>query len=91
GVFPQHFHCGGSLERGANWVFSQRKVLRANQRAKKQARESGRSRHQSSQVFLAGRCLSSALNTMDSAREATQGRLDAAGFWQVWQRFDADG
>ncbi|KAF3815380.1 hypothetical protein GH733_016762 [Mirounga leonina] len=27
---------------------------------------------------------------MDSAREATQGRLDAAGFWQVWQRFDAD-
>lgn len=28
---------------------------------------------------------------MDSAREATQGLLDAAGFWQVWQRFDADG
>ncbi|XP_022346379.1 secretagogin [Enhydra lutris kenyoni] len=27
---------------------------------------------------------------MDSAREATRGRLDAAGFWQVWQRFDAD-
>ncbi|XP_073733789.1 secretagogin isoform X2 [Callorhinus ursinus] len=27
---------------------------------------------------------------MDSAREGTQGRLDAAGFWQVWQRFDAD-
>ncbi|XP_032717683.1 secretagogin [Lontra canadensis] len=27
---------------------------------------------------------------MDSAREATQGHLDAAGFWQVWQRFDAD-
>ncbi|EFB28333.1 hypothetical protein PANDA_003866, partial [Ailuropoda melanoleuca] len=27
---------------------------------------------------------------MDSAREPTQGRLDAAGFWQVWQRFDPD-
>ncbi|XP_017733987.1 PREDICTED: secretagogin [Rhinopithecus bieti] len=27
---------------------------------------------------------------MDSAREPTPGRLDAAGFWQVWQRFDAD-
>ncbi|GAB5571168.1 NADPH oxidase 5 isoform X3 [Prionailurus iriomotensis] len=28
---------------------------------------------------------------MDSAREQLQGRLDAAGFWQVWQRFDGDG
>ncbi|XP_042793654.1 secretagogin [Panthera leo] len=27
---------------------------------------------------------------MDSAREPLQGRLDAAGFWQVWQRFDGD-
>ncbi|XP_004712575.1 secretagogin [Echinops telfairi] len=27
---------------------------------------------------------------MDSARPAGPGRLDAAGFWQVWQRFDAD-
>ncbi|XP_077857028.1 secretagogin isoform X3 [Macaca mulatta] len=27
---------------------------------------------------------------MDSAREPTPGRLDAACFWQVWQRFDAD-
>ncbi|XP_058141320.1 secretagogin isoform X1 [Dasypus novemcinctus] len=27
---------------------------------------------------------------MDSARAAAPGRLDAAGFWQVWQRFDAD-
>ncbi|XP_014943335.1 secretagogin isoform X2 [Acinonyx jubatus] len=27
---------------------------------------------------------------MDSAREQLQGRLDAAGFWQVWQRFDGD-
>ncbi|XP_045861824.1 secretagogin [Meles meles] len=27
---------------------------------------------------------------MDSASEATGGRLDAEGFWQVWQRFDAD-
>ncbi|MBV96629.1 Secretagogin, partial [Eschrichtius robustus] len=27
---------------------------------------------------------------MDSTRETTQGRLDAAGFWQVWQRFDAE-
>nr|XP_008526356.1 PREDICTED: secretagogin isoform X2 [Equus przewalskii] len=27
---------------------------------------------------------------MDSAREKTQGRLDAAGFWQVWLRFDAE-
>uniref|UniRef100_A0A8C0WKB3 Secretagogin n=1 Tax=Castor canadensis TaxID=51338 RepID=A0A8C0WKB3_CASCN len=27
---------------------------------------------------------------MDSTREPTPGRLDAAGFWQVWQRFDAD-
>ncbi|XP_045656435.1 secretagogin [Ursus americanus] len=27
---------------------------------------------------------------MDSAREPTQGRLDAVGFWQVWQRFDPD-
>nr|XP_031544013.1 secretagogin isoform X2 [Vicugna pacos] len=27
---------------------------------------------------------------MDSARETTQMRLDAAGFWQVWQHFDAD-
>uniref|UniRef100_A0A2I2YWN9 Secretagogin, EF-hand calcium binding protein n=1 Tax=Gorilla gorilla gorilla TaxID=9595 RepID=A0A2I2YWN9_GORGO len=28
---------------------------------------------------------------MDSSREPTPGRLDAAGFWQVWLRFDADG
>ncbi|KAF4013685.1 hypothetical protein G4228_004911 [Cervus hanglu yarkandensis] len=27
---------------------------------------------------------------MDSAREPTQGRLDAAGFWHVWQRFDVE-
>ncbi|XP_012494026.1 PREDICTED: secretagogin [Propithecus coquereli] len=27
---------------------------------------------------------------MDSAREPTRRRLDAAGFWQVWQHFDAD-
>ncbi|KAF5925105.1 hypothetical protein HPG69_008782 [Diceros bicornis minor] len=27
---------------------------------------------------------------MDSAREKTQGRLDAAGFWEVWQRFDVE-
>ncbi|KAB0355027.1 hypothetical protein FD755_022486 [Muntiacus reevesi] len=27
---------------------------------------------------------------MDSTREPTQGRLDAAGFWQVWQRFDVE-
>ncbi|XP_006182262.2 LOW QUALITY PROTEIN: secretagogin [Camelus ferus] len=27
---------------------------------------------------------------MDSARETTQMHLDAAGFWQVWQHFDAD-
>ncbi|XP_030173007.1 secretagogin isoform X1 [Lynx canadensis] len=27
---------------------------------------------------------------MDSAREQLRGRLDAAGFWQVWQRFDGD-
>ncbi|XP_008570081.1 PREDICTED: secretagogin [Galeopterus variegatus] len=27
---------------------------------------------------------------MDSARGPTRGRLDAAGFWHVWQRFDAD-
>nr|XP_012313959.1 secretagogin isoform X2 [Aotus nancymaae] len=27
---------------------------------------------------------------MDSARGPTPGRLDAAGFWEVWQRFDAD-
>ncbi|XP_010816803.1 secretagogin isoform X5 [Bos taurus] len=27
---------------------------------------------------------------MDSAREPTQGSLDAAGFWQVWQRFDVE-
>ncbi|KAF7482677.1 Hypothetical predicted protein [Marmota monax] len=27
---------------------------------------------------------------MDSAREPAPGRWDAAGFWQVWQRFDAD-
>lgn len=27
---------------------------------------------------------------MDSAREPTPGRLDAACFWQVWQCFDAD-
>ncbi|XP_040316455.1 secretagogin isoform X1 [Herpailurus yagouaroundi] len=27
---------------------------------------------------------------MDSAREQLQGRLDAAGLWQVWQRFDGD-
>ncbi|XP_018885210.1 secretagogin isoform X2 [Gorilla gorilla gorilla] len=27
---------------------------------------------------------------MDSSREPTPGRLDAAGFWQVWLRFDAD-
>ncbi|XP_047653192.1 secretagogin isoform X2 [Phacochoerus africanus] len=27
---------------------------------------------------------------MDSACKPTQRRLDAAGFWQVWQRFDAD-
>ncbi|MBZ3873696.1 Secretagogin [Sciurus carolinensis] len=28
---------------------------------------------------------------MDSARAPAGGRWDAAGFWQVWQRFDADG
>uniref|UniRef100_A0A8D1KRS4 Secretagogin n=1 Tax=Sus scrofa TaxID=9823 RepID=A0A8D1KRS4_PIG len=27
---------------------------------------------------------------MDSACKPTQRRLDAAGFWQIWQRFDAD-
>ncbi|XP_039113193.1 secretagogin [Hyaena hyaena] len=27
---------------------------------------------------------------MDSARDPPRGRLDALGFWQVWQRFDAD-
>ncbi|XP_030737041.2 secretagogin [Globicephala melas] len=27
---------------------------------------------------------------MDSTREPTQGRSDAAGFWQVWQRFDSE-
>uniref|UniRef100_A0A8C3W954 Secretagogin n=1 Tax=Catagonus wagneri TaxID=51154 RepID=A0A8C3W954_9CETA len=27
---------------------------------------------------------------MDSACKPTHGRLDAAGFWQVWQRFDED-
>ncbi|XP_017360707.1 secretagogin isoform X1 [Cebus imitator] len=27
---------------------------------------------------------------MDSARGPTPGLLDAAGFWEVWQRFDAD-
>ncbi|KAL2791396.1 secretagogin [Daubentonia madagascariensis] len=27
---------------------------------------------------------------MDSARKPTPWRLDAAGFWQVWQHFDAD-
>ncbi|XP_048203323.1 secretagogin [Perognathus longimembris pacificus] len=27
---------------------------------------------------------------MDSARKPVPRRLDAAGFWQVWQRFDAD-
>ncbi|XP_004614000.2 secretagogin [Sorex araneus] len=31
-----------------------------------------------------------ARGTMDSSREPTQGRLDAAGFWQVWQRSDPD-
>lgn len=68
-----------------------RQVLKANRRAKKQGRESGRRRYRSSQVLLVGRCLSLVISTMDSAREPTQGRLDAVGFWQVWQRFDPDG
>ncbi|KAG8507265.1 Secretagogin, partial [Galemys pyrenaicus] len=37
-----------------------------------------------------GRSLSFVVNTMDSARELTQERLDAVGFWEVWLRFDAD-
>lgn len=41
-------------------------------------------------MFLAGRYLRFVVNTMDSACKPTQRRLDAAGFWQIWQRFDAD-
>jgi hypothetical protein len=28
---------------------------------------------------------------MDNARRKTPARLDAACFWQIWQRFDKEG
>ena len=79
-----------------------RQVLKANQRAKETGegiRRSPQIRERKKQarelevlkVFLAGRYLRFVVNTMDSACKPTQRRLDAAGFWQIWQRFDADG
>lgn len=32
-----------------------------------------------------------AVSTMDNARGQAPARLDAAGFWQIWQRFDKEG
>lgn len=43
------------------------------------------------QVSVACLCQSWVVSTMDSARGPTLERLDAAGFWQVWQHFDSEG
>ena len=70
-------------------------VLKANQRAKEASE--GVRRYSKGvlikvlQGFLSSRCPRFVVSTMDSAREPTQGSLDAAGFWQVWQRFDVEG